>query len=198
MIMLLLTAPMCHAINVSASVFSSKNEQVDDKEVKALEDTAHSAHKAAPVDLEEKLKEAESLMIGLANHKKAYEKSHNPRQAARTQSRMNRLSLAIGTIKGTLAKLSKTSKSKHHVGLSASKLAALPTSTSSTASFSSLASSASLASLTTTQDAKSKIHAEFTSEMNGAKSKDRKAIAQKYLKEHPNDFEIKEGKVVPK
>lgn len=114
MITLLLTTPMSHAINFSAGVFSSKKEQTDDEKVKAFEDTAHSAHEATLEDLEKKLKEAANLMIGLANHKKAYEKSNNPRQAARTQSRMNRLSLAIGTIKGTLAKLSK------HVGPSTS------------------------------------------------------------------------------
>lgn len=147
MIALLLTAPMCHAI--AFTLHHSAKEQADDKGVKAFEDIAHSAHEATPEDLTKKLKNAESLMIGLANHKKAYEKSHNPRQAARTQSRMNRLSSAIGTIKGTLAKLSKTSKD--HDRLSASKLAGLPTSNSSTASLSSITSS-----VNATQDAKNK------------------------------------------
>ena len=171
MITLLLTASMCHAL--SFTLHHSAKEQADDKEVKEFENMAHVAHKEKQDTLEKELAKAESLLIGLGNHKKAYEKSHNPRQAARTQSRIDRLHSAISTIKGTLAKLNKTSHGKHHAAPSVSKPAALSTSTSSMASASSSVTSLTSPLSAAPADSQKAIHTELEAKM-GKKQRNRK------------------------
>lgn len=103
MITLLLTATMCHALNIQNSrLFITEKEASDDNAVKKFENTAHAAHEMEVDALGKQLKSADSLLLGLRNHKSAYKRTNNPRQAARTDGRIKRLEAAIRTINSTI------------------------------------------------------------------------------------------------